>query len=229
MLSLNWSPLSYRSKSMDVTSSAYKKSSENVIKREGPSNQETSCDSHIHGPSLRVISVHGTLRTDLLLRLGSLVPGGASEVGVVEEKGEEDQVAEVHEEAPGDVVHVGGTAHLVLPVVHQAQHGEAHHHLQDLGGGDDHGAGAGHPPSGGPGSVVRVHEGVDHEVHGHEPAAARHLVLVGVPGVEQHGDVVVPVQEDEALLPQDDEHRVSWERKTSNAFIKGIFHLIFVT
>jgi len=146
-----------------------------------------------------------------LLGLGPFVPGGgASQVGSVEEHGEEHQVAEVHEGAPRHVVHVGRAAHLVHPAVHQAQHRQAHHHLQDLGDRDDHGAGAGHPQAGGPRRVVRVHERVHHVVHGHEPAAARHLVLVGVPGVQQHGDVVVPVQEDEGLLPEDDEHRVAW-------------------
>ena len=147
---------------------------------------------------------------DQLLRLGPFGPRGAPEVGLVEEGGEQDQVAEVHERPPRDVVHVGRTAHLVHPAVDQAQHGQAHRHLQDLGGRDDHGAGAGHPQAGRPGRVVGVHEGVNQVVHGHEPAAARHLVLVGVPGVEQHGDVVVPVQEDEALLPEDDEHGVAW-------------------
>lgn len=56
--------------------------------------------------------------------------------------------------------------------------------------------------------IVGVHEGVHREVHGDEPAAGRCLVLHRVPGVDEHGGVVVPVQEDELLFAQDDEERV---------------------
>lgn len=100
---------------------------------------------------------------------------------------------------------------VVHPAVHQTQDGEAHGHLHDLGHGDQHGAGARHTHAGRLGRVVGVHEGVNSVVHGHEPAPACHLVPVGEPGVEQNGDVVVPVEEDEPLLPQDNKHRVPWE------------------
>lgn len=101
---------------------------------------------------------------------------------------------------------------LVHPVVHQDQDGQTHGHLHDLGGGDHHGAGAGHAYAGRLRRIVGIHEGVNRVVHGHEPASACHLVPVGEPGVEQNGDVVVPVEEDEALLPQDNEDRVPWEK-----------------
>lgn len=100
---------------------------------------------------------------------------------------------------------------LVHPAVQQPQDGQAHGHLHDLGSGDHHGAEAGHAHAGRLRRVVGVHEGVDGVVHGHEPASACHLVPVGEPGVDQNGDVVVPVEEDEALLPQDNEDRVPWE------------------
>lgn len=103
---------------------------------------------------------------------------------------------------------------LVHPAVHQSQDGQAHDHLHDLGSGDHHGAGAGHTQARRLRRVVGVHEGVDCVVHGHEPASTCHLVPVGEPGVEQNGDVVVPVEEDEALLPQDNEHRVPWGEST---------------
>ncbi len=163
---------------------------------------------------------------DMLLCLGPFILGGAFEVAVVEEQGEKDQVAEVHDRAPQDVVHVGWTAHLVHPVVHQAQDGQAHRHLQDLGGRDDHGKGAGHPQASRSGRVVCVHERMNHVVHGHEPAAARHLVLVGVPRVEQHSDVMVPVQEDEALLPEDDEHCVTWKGRGQEVTYKDSIIII---
>lgn len=46
-------------------------------------------------------------------------------------------------------------------------------------------------------------------VHHHEPTRGGGVLGEGVPGVQQHGDVVVPVQEDERLLAQHDEHGVA--------------------
>ena len=57
--------------------------------------------------------------------------------------------------------------------------------------------------------VVRVHERVNQIVESDEPAARRCLrVLVAVPAVDEHGGVMVPVEEDERLLAQHDEERV---------------------
>lgn len=101
---------------------------------------------------------------------------------------------------------------LLHPRVHQVVDHTAHQHLGDLGQCDEHGELARQLEAGRPQGVVRVHDGVDQVVHGHEPSAASHHVFVGVPGVEQHGDVVVPVQEDELLFPQDDEESVTCRR-----------------
>lgn len=46
-------------------------------------------------------------------------------------------------------------------------------------------------------------------IHHDEPPSAGRVLREAEPGVEQHGDVVVPVQEDERLLAQHDEHRVA--------------------
>lgn len=48
-------------------------------------------------------------------------------------------------------------------------------------------------------------------IHGHEPATTGNLVFVGIPGVHQHGNVMIPVQEDQPLLTQDDEYGVPWK------------------
>jgi len=111
-------------------------------------------------------------------------------------------------------VDVGGTPQSTLhPGEHQVVDHAAGQHLADLAQCDEHGQAPGHLEAGRPRCVVGVHERVDQVVHGHEPAAARHHVLVGVPGVQQHRDVVVPVEEDETLLPQDDEEGVAWRRR----------------
>lgn len=135
--------------------------------------------------------------------------GSSAQVCLVEEVGEQQQVAEVHERGPGDVVEVGGAVSVVHPAVHQAAHRHPHNHLTDLSTGDEHGEGPRYGHAGGTSSVVAVHERVHRVVHGHEPAAASHHVFVGIPGVEQHGDVVVPVQEEQLLLPKDNERCVT--------------------
>jgi hypothetical protein len=120
---------------------------------------------------------------------------------VEEQAGEQAEVAAVHGQ-PELVVgrHHGARAlaHGVDLVAHARQHRHPAHHLQDLDGGDEGGEGAhdvevsdrGH-------AVVEVHNGVHGEVHGREPDARRDAVVEGVPAVEQDGDVVEPVQEDD--------------------------------
>lgn len=46
-------------------------------------------------------------------------------------------------------------------------------------------------------------------VHDNEPASGRGIFGVREPSVNQHGDVMVPVQKDERLLPQHNEQRVA--------------------
>lgn len=126
----------------------------------------------------------------------------ASQVRLVEEVTEEQQVAEVHERCPAHVVQARVAVAALHPAVHQATDHHAHCHLNDLGTGDEHRQWAGHPQASCPRRIVAVHEGVHSVVHSHEPATACHHVLVGVPRVEQHRDVVVPVQEEQLLLAQ---------------------------
>ncbi len=153
----------------------------------------------------------------LSVQQGRLVLGGHARrtlvlldhVGVDEEVREEHKVAKVHHRRPEDVLLGDGTAaarrlrHIGL-VVDVA----AGDHLQDLRRGDHLRDEAGHLDAHGLARVVRVHHRVHKVVHGHEPAARRRKVLVRVPAVDEHGGVVVPVEEDELLLAQHDEHRV---------------------
>ena len=46
------------------------------------------------------------------------------------------------------------------------------------------------------------------EVHDDEPAGGGGVLAEGVPAVDEDGDVVVPVEEDQLLLPQHDEDGV---------------------
>lgn len=53
--------------------------------------------------------------------------------------------------------------------------------------------------------IVRVHDGVYAVVHDDEPARGRRVLGVREPGVDEYGDVMVPVQEDQRLFAQHDE------------------------
>lgn len=142
------------------------------------------------------------------LSFHSLLVSRALEVGLIEEDGEEQQVAEVHHRGVDDVVHGGDTVDVMFPEIQEPQHAQPHHHLCDLHERDHHGEGSRHTSAGCSSRVVAVHERMDGEVHAHEPAAAGHTVFIRVPAVEQDSDVMIPVQEDQTLLTQDDEHRV---------------------
>lgn len=142
------------------------------------------------------------------LSLHCLLVSRAFEVGLIEEDGEEQQVAEVHDEGVEDVVHGGEAVDVMVPVIEEPQNAQPHEHLRDLHERDQHGDGSRHASAGRSKRVVAVHERVDGVVHAHEPAAAGHTVFIRVPAVEQDSDVMIPVQEDQTLLTQDDEHRV---------------------
>eukprot|EP00981_Chlorochromonas_danica_P000288 scaffold67_cov180-Ochromonas_danica.AAC.2 len=93
-------------------------------------------------------------------------------------------------------------------IVRSSHDGRAHKHLRDLQQGDD--------PRGEPlgdlleslETVVEVHDGVHGVVHGDEVESCARHGHIGVPAEDQHGDVVVPVQEDQRLLAQDNEDGV---------------------
>ena len=57
--------------------------------------------------------------------------------------------------------------------------------------------------------VVCVHNGVYNEVHHDKPPCRGGVLAERVPAVDQHSDVVVPVQEYQLLLPQDNEYGVA--------------------
>lgn len=158
---------------------------------------------------LAVAEVRGdvAVRVELLLRPGSR----ATQVGLVEEPREEDKVAEVHRQTVLDVdlgdVALGLAALEVLvgPDIDRT----ADDHLRQLEGCDDHGDGFRWRVSHRAKGVVGVHDGVDKVVHDDEPASGGSVLGVGEPGVEEDGDVVVPVKEDERLFPENDEDGVS--------------------
>lgn len=127
-----------------------------------------------------------------------------------EEVSKEHEIGRVHDEGDldiliGDVAFVSGLLHLVGPDVN----GSTHDHLCELCGGNEHGYVPGHSEFEGLEGVVTVHDTVHQVVHAHEPAGGGDVVGVGVPGVEEYGHVMVPMEEDEGLFAEYDEHSVT--------------------
>ena len=132
-------------------------------------------------------------------------------VRVEEEVKEEHKVAEVHERRVFDVVERDGALDRRLVGLRSIGYPvdiAAGDHLHDLRRGDELRDEERHAQSHRLARIVRVHERVDEVVHGHEPASARRVVLVAVPAVDEHGGVMIPVEKDELLLAQHDEHGV---------------------
>jgi len=148
------------------------------------------------------------LLDDFVLGIGCEFALGC-EVCVVEEVAEEDEVTGVHHEAVSQVVkrglaEVATRLDLICPHIDKG----TEHHLHNLEGSDGHADGPRDAEAEGTEGVVRVHEGVHCVVHHHEPATRAQVVGVAVPHVDQGGDVMIPMQEDQLLLPQHDEQSV---------------------
>lgn len=98
-----------------------------------------------------------------------------------------------------------GGEKIVRPDVHRT----ADDHLQQLQRCDHHRNEARRLEAHRAQRIVRVHDRVYAVVHDDEPARGRRVLGVREPRVDQHGDVVVPVQEDQRLLAQHNEQRVA--------------------
>lgn len=103
----------------------------------------------------------------------------------------------------------GGVAGLLEESVRPDVDGTADNHLRQLEGGDHHRDEARRAELERAQGIVGVHEAVDAVVHDDEPAGRRGVLRVREPRIHQHGDVVVPVQEDQRLLAQHDENGVA--------------------
>lgn len=61
--------------------------------------------------------------------------------------------------------------------------------------------------------IVAVHHGMHAVVHHYEPTGGTSVLGVAEPRVDQHSDVMIPVQEDQGLLTQYDEYRIAQLRQ----------------
>lgn len=87
-------------------------------------------------------------------------------------------------------------------------------HLEELEGGDDRRNGSHQRvKSGIHHEVIRIHDGVDGEVHRGEPQSGGDCVVVRMPAVKEYGYVMEPVQENDGLLSQHKEGSVDLGEK----------------
>ncbi len=126
-------------------------------------------------------------------------------VGPVVEVGEQDGVRRVEENGYSN----GKRVHFTSLVLQQRLGGEviqndSGKHLGELYGS----YGLGHPlgwgSSTGTDGVIRIHDGVDAVIDDAKPDAGGYRIRVTEPAVDEDGDVVVPVKDDQLLLPQND-------------------------
>lgn len=133
----------------------------------------------------RLLALFGWLRPCLF---------GVDNISSAEEASKEHEVGCVHEERDfnvvvRDVALVASLLHLVGPNIDCC----SHNHLSQLSCCDAHCNPAWHPEFEGLEGVVAVHGTVDKVVHADEPAGGGNVVRIGVPGVEEDSDMVVPV------------------------------------
>ena len=86
---------------------------------------------------------------------------------------------------------------------------DASDHLEDLHGRDGHGDELGGPDFDGLKSVVGVHERVDGEIHEHEQSTKGCSLGTGIPGEHEDSYVMVPVEENDRSLSENEENRVT--------------------
>lgn len=133
------------------------------------------------------------------------------QIRAVEELRKQNEVAKVHGDRQFDVHrrYVAGPARGLDEGVRPHVDRAADDHLRELQRRDEHRDETGRIEAHGAQCVVRVHQGVHAVVHDDEPPRGGSVFRVAEPGVHEHGDVVVPVQEDERLFPQHNEDRVA--------------------
>lgn len=147
-------------------------------------------------------------------RLGDLRMLWLSQISIVEEFEKQQKVREVHNKGPCDVLLANMTFSTVLLLIPgDTVDVDADDHLKDLTTRDGDVHPFGDLEAEGAQCVVRVHDWVNGVVHDREPATGGGEVASWEPAVDEHGGVVVPVQEDELLFAQHDEDRVAQFRQ----------------
>ena len=136
-----------------------------------------------------------------------LLRGAGQAVAAHREVHKQIQVAAIQhkERQPGDVTHCNWAVSIELEVAAPERDCDAKHHLEDLQRGDH---GCPQRTEGQVPRVVSIHDGMHGVVHGSKKEPCRSAGGEAIPANHEHSDVVVPVQEKQGLLPQNNEHGV---------------------
>lgn len=128
---------------------------------------------------------------------------------LVEDLKEEKEVGEVHDNARLEADVRGGTGHTgILVFVDLDADPDTKYHLKELEERDSVPRDEAGPHAHRRQRVIKVHDAVHRVVHRNEVDAGARLSRVRLPDVKQHGEVVVPVEQHERLLPEHDEDRI---------------------
>jgi len=148
--------------------------------------------------------------TTLIHLLHGLRLGRGKNISLHSKFSEQVQVRTVHQSTSNKVVQVvvaGAALDVVVPA--GRAHKGAHEHLQDLAEGDEEGGEPlGHHVEGLQAKVA-IHDSVHGVVHGYEVQTRSRHGRVRAPAKQQHGHVVVPVQEDKGLSTEHNERSVN--------------------
>lgn len=140
------------------------------------------------------------------------------DVSLHKELSEKEQVTSVQKETSIGVFFLNMAGRVSFEVVITGNgHGNTDHHLHDLQGSNGHRV----EPLGlhfhGHQKVVTVHESMDSKVHGNKDESDTRRRGKAMPAVKKDGDMMVPVQEHEFFLVNDNEESVQQFRELADA------------
>jgi len=137
--------------------------------------------------------------------------GWSKQVSLDKELQKEEQIASIHDHGSIGILHLQVAVAGLLDEQQVETHGcngDTYHHLTNLGNRNPNGL---EPFGFAPyrhQKVVKVHNGMDCIVHGAKDDTRGRILQVGNPAVDQHGNVMVPVKEDERFLVYNNEERI---------------------
>lgn len=159
----------------------------------------------------------------LLALLGCLFHG----ISLEEEFQKQEQITSIHDHCcdvvlPFRMAFLLGFGHGLNNGHIGASHSHAHYHLGDLGDGDIHAVEPLWFALDCHEEIIKVHDGMDSIIHHHKHNSNGILGHICMPAIQQHGNVMIPVQENQWLLVNDNEksiEQLTEREKTENGYV----------
>lgn len=141
-------------------------------------------------------------------------------VSHVEEISEQKEIAQIHQRAIFHVLKwlLAVSTSFCLHTISCKVNDEAHYHLANLNGRDEHVDPACYMEPHCTRCIVSVHKRMNCVIHHHEPTTRARVIGVAVPHIYHDADVVVPMKEDQWLFAKHNENCVAkfvhfWDNK----------------